>query len=132
MCQFFTSPKRVAGSLSLRADGRKTPVRAMAVFTLDALSMSGINTLPNIGPVLAGKLGAVGIRNRDQLEAIGSVEAFLKIKGDADDGCYSMLFALEGAIRGIRWHRIPKHERDDLRKALVSAQERLLDRPSAL
>ncbi len=35
---------------------------------------------------------------------------------------YNMLYALEGAIRGVRWHSIPADERVKLREALERAQ----------
>ena len=77
-----------------------------------------LTNLPNVGAVLAAKLQAAGVTTTQQLMEIGSVEAALRIKAQlncADDApCASMLSALEGAIRGIRWHGIPKGERDDL------------------
>lgn len=83
--------------------------------------MSELTSLPNIGPVLAEKLEAVGIRSRGDLESVGSVEAVLQIRGKLDDGCVNMLYALEGAIRGIRWHQIPKPDRESLHRAFRAA-----------
>ncbi|MBI9072801.1 MAG: TfoX/Sxy family protein [Melioribacteraceae bacterium] len=83
---------------------------------------SELEILPNIGKVLARNLNEVGIHNYDELKKIGSVKALHKIKLELDDGCANMLFALEGAIRGIRWHDIPKEERrklyDDLKQEI--------------
>ena len=72
--------------------------------------------LPNIGAVVAGKLEAAGIGTPDELRAAGSVEALRRIREETDEEgpCRSMLAALEGAIRGVRWHAIPKSERDEL------------------
>ena len=77
-----------------------------------------LTSLPNIGAVVAGKLKDVGVTTPQQLKALGSVEAALCIGAVAqrpeDAPCASMLSGLEGAIRGVRWHAIPKQERDTL------------------
>ena len=73
--------------------------------------------LPNIGDVLAEKLAVAGITDYDDLVSLGSVEVALKIRDGVDPGaCYNMLYAIEGAIRGMRWHNIPKEERSQLKK----------------
>lgn len=75
-----------------------------------------LTDLPNIGAVLAGKLEDAGIRTASDLTTLGSVEALLRIRAgaDADAPCANTLYALEGAVRGIRWHAIPRSERDAL------------------
>lgn len=79
--------------------------------------METLTDLPNIGDVLAEKLIAVGVVGYEELVSLGSVEAMLKIRDGLDPGaCYNMLYAIEGAIRGIRWHNIPKGERDQLKR----------------
>ena len=79
--------------------------------------METLTGLPNIGNALAEKLAAAGITSYDELVSLGSVEITLKIRAGVDPGaCYNMLYAIEGAIRGIRWHSIPKEERNQLKK----------------
>jgi DNA transformation protein len=73
--------------------------------------MEDLTKLPNIGEVLAKKLHNVGVHSYDDLIDIGSVEATLRIVGSDPFGYYNMLYAIEGAIRGIRWHDIPKEDR---------------------
>ena len=76
-----------------------------------------LTSLPDIGDVVAEKLAVVGITGYDDLVSLGSVEAMLKIRDGLDPGaCYNMLYAIEGAIRGIRWHNIPKEERSQLKR----------------
>ena len=73
--------------------------------------MDKLTKLPNIGPTLAEKLQEIGITSQHALAELGSIEAVIKI-GDQDlSTCYSMLYAIEGAIQGIRWHGISKEER---------------------
>lgn len=75
-----------------------------------------LEDLPNIGRTAAGWLRKAGIATPDQLYEVGSVEAVLRIMDirTGDPPCRSMLCAMEGAIRGIRWHSIPAPERDRL------------------
>lgn len=90
--------------------------------------MEDLTKLPNIGPTLAEKLNQIGIKTFDDLADLGSIEAVLRI-GQVDmSACYNMLYALEGAIRGIRWHGIPKGERGQIKaafnQAFISAPEK--------
>ncbi len=79
--------------------------------------MNSLTDLPNIGDALADKLSVAGINSYDDLISLGSVEIILKIRDGVDPGaCYNMLYAIEGAIRGVRWHTIPKEERNQLKK----------------
>ena len=85
--------------------------------------MEDLSQLPNIGEVLAGKLSDIGITSRADLVAKGSIEAVIQI-GDLDTtACYNMLYALEGAIRGVRWHGIPKEERKKLKEEFDLTRE---------
>ena len=86
--------------------------------------MDDLTNLPNIGPVLAVKLRESGITSYDDLARVGSVDAMLRIARGSKVVRYNMLYALEGAIRGVRWHSIPSHERVKLREALGRAQAR--------
>ena len=67
--------------------------------------MTALETLPNIGRVLAGRLRGAGVATAEQLRAIGDSEAFLRIRAELpDDACTHTRLALAGAVRGIRWH----------------------------
>lgn len=80
-------------------------------------TMEVLTELPNIGSALAEKLASAGITSYEKLAALGSVEVALKIRDGLDPGaCYNMLYAIEGAIRGVRWHIIPKDERNRLQR----------------
>jgi DNA transformation protein len=81
-----------------------------------------LTRLPNIGAVLAEKLNTVGIYTYEDLAELGSVETILKIREDDPGACYNMLYALEGAIQKVRWHALPKEERQMLKKELDHAK----------
>jgi len=77
--------------------------------------MTDLTTLPNIGDKLADELLRVGITSAEQLVELGSVEAALRItRGRAHTG-YNLLYALEGAIRDVRWHALSKEHRARVR-----------------
>ncbi len=79
--------------------------------------MAVLTDLPNISDILADKLTSAGITSYDDLISLGSVAVTMKIRGGVDPGaCYNMLYAIEGAIRGIRWYTIPKEERHQLQR----------------
>jgi DNA transformation protein len=77
--------------------------------------MTDLTSLPNIGDKLAEELHGVGIMSAEQLVELGSVEAAVQItRGRVHTG-YNMLYALEGAISGVRWHSLSKEDRDRVR-----------------
>ena len=72
--------------------------------------MEDLTALPNIGDKLATVLHNACITSHKQLHALGSVTTVLRITGCKPLVGYNMLYAIEGAIRGVRWHAIPKVE----------------------
>ncbi len=76
--------------------------------------MPALRDLPNIGKQLASELAAAGILASNQLLGIGSLGAALHLSEHGFLVCNNKLYALEGAIRGIRWHGIPVEERSAL------------------
>jgi DNA transformation protein len=81
-----------------------------------------LSKLPNIGEVLAEKLHSIGITNHDELASAGSIQIVLKIGGSDLSACYNMLYAIEGAIKGVRWHGLPKEDRRKLKEAFDAAR----------
>ena len=63
--------------------------------------------LPNIGPVLAMQLEQAGVSTPDDLRVVGARQAWLRIRRVDASACINRLYALEGAIRGIRWSSLP-------------------------
>ena len=74
-----------------------------------------ITLLPNIGTVVAEKLSQVGINTPEELIAIGSEQAFTRLQTIDSTACFSMLQALEGAAQGIRWHKLTKERKAQLK-----------------
>jgi len=85
--------------------------------------MHALTELPNIGKILAKKLQQINIENESDLKKMGSIDAIIALSGLENSGaCLNMLFALEGAIQGIRWHGLDKEKKDEL-KALYKTLE---------
>ncbi|GAA0774844.1 TfoX/Sxy family protein [Clostridium subterminale] len=77
--------------------------------------MSKLSDLPNIGKKLEEQLNEVGIETIEQLKAVGSKQAWLNIRAIDSSACINRLCALEGAIRGIRWHSLSEEVKRDLK-----------------
>lgn len=78
--------------------------------------MNELTDLPNIGSILAMKLNKIGISNARDLKIMGSQNAIIKIATIENSGvCINMLYAIEGAIQGIRWHGLDKNIKNELR-----------------
>ncbi len=75
-----------------------------------------LTDLPNIGPVLAGNLRAVGIKTAEELQSAGACEAWLRIRTRVDGGaCFHQLTALAGAEAGIPKKDLPLRRKEELK-----------------
>jgi hypothetical protein len=78
--------------------------------------------LRNIGKVSAGRLAAVGITTPSELEALGAVEAYRRVKeAYPAQTSLNLLYALEGAILDVTWSDLPPALRERLRAAAERA-----------
>ncbi len=68
--------------------------------------MGQLQGLPNIGKELERQLHEAGIDTIEELKRAGSHEAWLRILVFDPSACIMRLSALEGAIRGVRWHNL--------------------------
>jgi DNA transformation protein len=78
--------------------------------------MGALSELTNIGAALEAQLIQAGIETPEALRAAGSREAWLRIKAFDPSACIMRLSALEGAIRGIRWHNLDADVKRSLRE----------------
>lgn len=82
--------------------------------------MNRLSDLPNIGAALEEKLKRVGIETIEKFKNVGSKEAFLRIKTLDDGACVNTLYALEGAMQGIRWHYLSEEDKRELKSFFQS------------
>lgn len=73
--------------------------------------MSSNDKLRNVGPKSAAWLRQVGVRTQGDLEALGAVAAFIKVKRAGFRPSLNLLYALEGALLGCHWQQVPEDRR---------------------
>jgi len=79
--------------------------------------MKELTELPNIGKNLASKLRIAGITNELELKESGSENAIIRIATiENSRASINLLYALEGAIQGIRWHNLDEDRKQELRE----------------
>lgn len=77
--------------------------------------------LRNVGPKSAAWLRQVGLRTRADLEAAGTVDAFMRVKRAGFKPSMNLLYALEGALRDCHWQEVPQARREELVAAAEAA-----------
>jgi hypothetical protein len=73
-------------------------------------------------------LRQTGVRTLEDLQAVGALAAFVRIKRAGFRPSLNMLYALEGAILGCHWQEIPDTRRTELVQA-AEAEVALLPQP---
>lgn len=77
--------------------------------------------LRNIGPKSAAWLRQVGLRTREDLEAAGPVDAFMRVRRAGFKPSLNLLYALEGALQDCHWQDVPEARRAELVEAAEAA-----------
>jgi DNA transformation protein and related proteins len=68
----------------------------------------------NIGPKSAAWLRQVGLRSLDDLAAVGTVDAFMRVKRAGFKPGLNLLYAIEGALLDCHWQDVPEDRRQEL------------------
>lgn len=76
--------------------------------------------LKNLGQKSADMLKAIGIQNRDDLEAMGAIDTYRILKGQGYNVNLNMLYALEGALLDVHWTKLSEDIKQHLREAAVA------------
>ncbi|MCA9238308.1 MAG: TfoX/Sxy family DNA transformation protein [Planctomycetales bacterium] len=74
--------------------------------------------LRNIGPASAAWLAAVGVSSRDDLERLGSVVCYARVRRVQPRASLNLLWALEAALADRDWRELTADEKNRLRKEL--------------
>ena len=75
----------------------------------------------NIGPKSAAWLRQVGLRSLEDIAAIGTVDAFMKVRRAGFKPSLNLLYALEGALTDCHWQEVPESRRTELVQAAEAA-----------
>lgn len=74
-----------------------------------------LRVLKGLGPKSERCLHEIGIRTQEDLEAIGAVRAFIKLKKECSiKPSLNFLYAMIGALENEHWVKIAKNERGRL------------------
>jgi DNA transformation protein len=66
-------------------------------------------------------LAAAGITTLDDLQALGAVEVYRRVKSADPRASLNLLWALEGALTGLPWQTVAREHRSSLLLALDEA-----------
>ena len=81
--------------------------------------MRPVSALRNLGPRSALMLAEAGIRTIDELEALGAVRAYVRVKSlRPKSASLNLLWALAAGLEGRDWRDLTKDEKDSLRSAV--------------
>ncbi len=67
----------------------------------------GLSGLKNIGKVTERWLNEIGVFSESELRGLGAVKAYRKIRAKEQGATVNLLFALQGALMGVHWSRLP-------------------------
>jgi len=96
------------------------------------MSDTPISSLPGIGPVTQGRLEETGIRTLSDLRAIGSVEAYRRLKlMFPRHVSLNALYGLEAALRGCHWLDLPQDVKRTLQREDHLIMEALRQGPTS-
>ena len=93
--------------------------------------MSGrpLEDLVNLGRVSARQLAEVGITSEGELREVGALAAFARLRHRFGRAVtFNYLYALDGALKGVRWDFMAEKDRARLRS---QAEKLIHSRPAA-
>ncbi|SFM27787.1 TfoX/Sxy family protein [Methanolobus profundi] len=82
--------------------------------------MGDLTKMPNIGKKVEEQLLEAGVETPADLIELGSRKTFERLLIIDESSCINKLYALEGAIQGIRWHHLPEEEKKALKEYYLS------------
>ncbi len=80
------------------------------------ITMGRLSDLPNIGKEVERQLNEVGVTTYEQLKSLGAEAAWLKIQEIDESACIHRLYALEGAIQGVKKTFLPDERKAELKE----------------
>ena len=78
--------------------------------------MSDLTSMMNIGKEMEKKLTTIGIDTPEKLIAVGSKQAFVKLKQAYPNVCLVHLYTLEGAICNTEYNCLSEDKKKELKE----------------
>lgn len=80
--------------------------------------VSTLSEIKNLGKTSESWLNEIGVYTLDDLRALGSIHAYVLLKERGFNVSMNMLYAMEGALLGIHWNKLPNEIKAELREAI--------------
>jgi DNA transformation protein len=80
-----------------------------------------IESVRNLGPKTAKALADVGIRTRSDLETVGAVEAYIRLKTRGGNVSLNALYAMQAGLMDVDWRHLPGELKAALREEVAGA-----------
>lgn len=93
------------------------------------MPMPRLKDLPNLGPTSEEMLVRAGITTPAQLQALGAIAAFVRVRTSEGRASMNLLWALEGALCGQAWQTVAREHRTSLLLALEDYAQRDKETP---
>jgi TfoX C-terminal domain len=111
--------RKTSKAVPVKRERVKSPVACNNEVRYRSCSVTGsdskeVGRLRNLGPKSERWLNAVGIFTRQDLESLGPVQAFARVKAHGYRPSLNLLYALAGALLDCRWDQLPEEERSRL------------------
>lgn len=78
--------------------------------------MGELSELINIGKEVERQLNEVGIYTYEELKAVGTEQAWLKIQAIDESACIHRLYGIEGALQGVKKTLLPEERKAELKE----------------
>ncbi len=88
------------------------------------MPMPRLKDLPNLGPSSEQMRVRAGITTPAQLQALGAIAAFVRVRKSEGRASMNLLWALEGALCGQAWQTVAREHRTSLLLALEDYEQR--------
>jgi DNA transformation protein len=75
-----------------------------------------LESVLNLGPASSAWLAEVGIHTLADLKKVGAVAAYQMVKKNQKKVSLNLLYALHGALTGVRWDRLTAAEKARLKR----------------
>jgi DNA-3-methyladenine glycosylase I len=82
-----------------------------------------LSALPNLGPHVSRWLADIGVRTRRDLEKLGAVQAYRSLRERGHPARLNLVYAIEGALRGIARDRLPLALKTELKARVAEAMK---------
>jgi DNA transformation protein len=83
-----------------------------------------LSDLKNIGRVTARWLNGIGVFSESDLRRLGAVKAYRMIRECESGATLNLLYALQGALMGVHWSRLPEPIKELLEREVARADRR--------